>query len=97
MNEIVKLTDKYTGAEIEQVVKAAHIKAFLNKVKNNGDGSITINELKDATNLVVPISKSSKEKIDALELWSQGRALYANRNNIKEEYEIQNEEWEFEL
>lgn len=95
LNEIVEMTDKYTGAEIEQIVKFAHIKAFLNKTKNLGEGKITIAELKEAVELVVPISKSSKEKIDALEIWSRGRALYANRNNIKEEHEIQIDEWEF--
>lgn len=95
MNEIVNLTDKYTGAEIEQIVKFAHIKAFLNKTKNKGEGKITIEELKEAVDLVVPISRSSKEKIEALEVWSRGRALYANRDNVKEEHEIQTDEWEF--
>lgn len=97
INEIVKLTNKYTGAEIEQIVKVAHTKAFLNKVKNNGNGKITINELKEAVNSVIPVYKSSREKMDALEHWAKGRALYANKENQREEYTMTDEDWELEI
>lgn len=85
LEEIAGLTNEYTGAEIEQVVKSALRKAYLNKVKNNGTGEITIEELKSAKELVVPIALSSREKIQSLERWAKGRALYSNKQNKTEE------------
>ncbi len=78
-------------------MKVAHTKAFLNKVKNNGNGKITINELKEAVNSVIPVYKSSREKMDALEHWAKGRALYANKENQREEYTMTDEDWELEI
>lgn len=92
--EAAILTEGYTGAEIEQIVKYSHMKAFNNKLNNNGTGIITINELKESIDFVVPISKHSKEKIKALEAWSEGRVLYANK---KEEIKKEHIEWDFQL
>lgn len=85
IEEIARLTVDYTGAEIEQVVKSTLRKTFLNKVKNNGTGEITLQELIEAKELVVPIAMSSKEKIQSLELWAKGRALYANKQSKSNE------------
>lgn len=81
LNTIASLTQGYTGAEIEQIVKASLRKAFLTKLKANGDGEITIEQLVSSKEGVVPISRSSQEKIHALEAWADGRALYANQES----------------
>lgn len=79
LDKITKKTDGYTGAEIEQIVKSAVRKAYIKKVKENSDKLVvSLPLLEKATEEVIPISKSSKEKIDALELWANGRALRAS-------------------
>ena len=76
LDKIAKKTDGYTGAEIEQIVKSAVRKAYIKKIKENSDKlNVSLSLLEKATEEVIPISKSSKEKIDALELWANGRAL----------------------
>ena len=51
--------------------------------KTNTEMAITETDIIDAKEQVVPISKSSKEKINQLELWAKGRALYANKREKK--------------
>lgn len=77
-------TKGYTGAELEQIVKIAIRKAYIEKKKNNLD-KVEIKEsiIKSAIKDVIPVSKSSREKILALENWAKNRALYANES-IKE-------------
>ncbi len=70
--------DKYTGAEIELVVKSALRKAFLNKIETNEDNGITLEILEDAISEVVPVAISSREQIVSLERWAKNRALFAN-------------------
>ena len=41
IREIAKATDKYTGAEIELIVKSALRRAYLEKVKTGEDKGIT--------------------------------------------------------
>ena len=72
--------DKYTGAEIELVVKSALRRAFLNKVETGEDNGITPEILQKASEEVVPIAVSSREQIMSLEKWAKNRALYANGN-----------------
>lgn len=97
LNEIAKATADYTGAEIEQIVKASLRKAFLNKVKNKSNGDITLAELMESKELVVPISRSSQEKIQALEAWARGRALYANSQSRESQVIISDDDFELEL
>jgi SpoVK/Ycf46/Vps4 family AAA+-type ATPase len=94
---ISKETNDYTGAEIEQIVKSSLRKAFLNKVKNKGTGQITIEELRESKKLVVPISKSSQEKIQFLESWAKGRALYANNESRESQVIFNDDDFELEL
>lgn len=79
--------EKYTGAEIELVVKSALRKAFINKVETGKDSGITSEILEDAISEVVPVAVSSKEQIVSLERWAKNRALFANAqpedNNTK--------------
>ena len=78
--QIAKETNKYTGAEIEQVVISAIRKAFV-RMKKSGSNKyeITIEDLMSAKNDVIPVAVSSRETIDKLEKWVKGRAIYANK------------------
>lgn len=78
---IAKETNNYTGAEIEQIVKSSIKKAYANKIKNNEEFKITKDILLKAKEDVIPISKSSREKIFALEDYANGRALYSNKKD----------------
>lgn len=78
IKEVAESMDKYTGAEIEQVVKSALRRAYLEKIKSGEDKGITKDILIAAKEEVVPVAISSREQIATLENWAQGRALYAN-------------------
>ena len=81
IHKAAEATNNYTGSEIEQIVKLALKKAFLNKVKTGKYNGITEDVLLAAKEEIVPISISSKEQIASLQNWAQGRALFANGNN----------------
>lgn len=78
INKIAKDTEKYTGAEIELIVKSALRRAYLDFIKTGEDKGITYDILSKAVNDVIPIAVSSKEQILSLERWAENRALFAN-------------------
>lgn len=80
IDEIALATDKYTGAEIQLIVKSALRKAYLEKVTTGTDKGITKDILLKAAEEVIPIAVSSKEQILGLERWAQNRAIFANGN-----------------
>lgn len=69
---------RYTGAEIELVVKSAVRRAFLEKVKTGEDKGLSLDILRKSYMEVVPIAKSSAGQILALESWAEEKALHAN-------------------
>ncbi len=80
LRQIAKETNKYTGAEIEQIVIAAIRKAYVKmKTSKNKKYKITIEDLLAAKKDIIPVSVSSKETINELEDWVKGRALYSNK------------------
>ena len=80
IKQIAKDTNKYTGAEIEQIVISAIRKAYVRMKKaNNNKYEISIEDLTEAKNNVIPVAISSKEVINELEDWVKGRALYSNK------------------
>ena len=82
LRQIAKETNKYTGAEIEQIVISAIKKAYVRMKKNkNKTYKITEEDLKAAKTDVIPISVSSKETIAELEDWAKNRAIYANKSD----------------
>lgn len=79
LSKAAQITKGYTGAELEQIAKITIKKEYVNKIKNNSDNIVISDKsIEEAKKDVVPISKSSKEKILALENWAKGRALYAS-------------------
>jgi SpoVK/Ycf46/Vps4 family AAA+-type ATPase len=84
IKQIAKDTNKYTGAEIEQIVISAIRKAYVRMKKNNNKKyEISIEDLKAAQESVIPVAISSRETINELEDWVKGRALYSNKENKK--------------
>lgn len=83
INEAAKATEGYTGAEIEQIVKSSMRKGFLRCHKDGEDFKVSKEDLLEAKSDVIPVSESSKEKIQELEEWVKGRALYANGGPTK--------------
>ena len=83
INEIAENTEGYTGAEIELIVKLSMRKAFMRCKKENKNFDVTIEDLLAAKEDVIPVSESSKEKIEQLETWVKGRAIYANGKPAK--------------
>ena len=80
LKKIAKETKNYTGAEIEQIVISAIRKAFVKmKKQNKKELKITLDELLEAKNNVIPVAVTNKETINALEDWAKGRALYSNK------------------
>lgn len=84
VEKIAVNTEKYTGAEIELIVKSALRRSYLEYVKTGIDNGITYSALQQSVEDVVPISVSSKEQILSLERWASNRALFANGKQKEE-------------
>ena len=68
---MAKLTEGYTGSEIEQILVAAMYEAFYkNRGLRESDVEKTINE-------TVAISTTQREQIEALRMWARERAVLA--------------------
>ena len=89
LKKIAKETEKYTGAEIEQIVISAIRKAYV-RMKKAGSNKYKIDfeDLKSARDNVIPVAVSSKETINELEDWAKGRALYSNKSNNKKNKDL---------
>jgi SpoVK/Ycf46/Vps4 family AAA+-type ATPase len=70
---VADVTDKWTGAEIAQLVPEALFIAF-----SDGEREITTADLIAATNGVVPLSQTAKQKITALRAWGADNARRAS-------------------
>ena len=71
-HDIAMATEGFTGSEIASLVPDALFKAFADNAR-----PITEQDLLDATLTVVPMAKTSAEKITKLREWSIGRARHA--------------------
>ena len=68
---LVKITEGFNGAEIEQGVVAAVFRAFTEKRQ------VTENDLYISLENIVPLSTTMQEQIKKLERWAHNRALKA--------------------
>jgi hypothetical protein len=73
LEKIVQATAGFTGSEVAEIVPDALFRAFGDKGRE-----IAAADLLAAAQTVVPLSKTAKEKIDALRRWADGRARPAN-------------------
>lgn len=63
----------FTGAEIENAVKVALRKAFV-RSRTDGNTEITVDDITEACDETIPVARSSREKIIALENYCSTRA-----------------------
>jgi len=74
VNILARLTDGFNGAEIEQAIESAMYEAYFH------GRDLIEQDVIDAINCTVPLSKTMKEEIDMLRRWAKsGRAVMANR------------------
>jgi SpoVK/Ycf46/Vps4 family AAA+-type ATPase len=73
MSEIIRLTDRFIGAEIESIASEARLMAF-------NDGSpVRIEHLLAAHANIRPLSRRMQVQFAAMESWCQENATPANR------------------
>lgn len=72
LDELVALTEGFSGAELEQLVIAALYNAF------GANEELTDQHLRDAVALTKPLSVVMREKIAALRAWANGRCVPAD-------------------
>ena len=83
LDQAVRETNNYTGAEIKNIVKQSIWQTY-KQFKQTGNSNITIDSIKYAISKVSPVYKTNKEKILALESYAKERALFANSKNKKD-------------
>ena len=79
----IRHTEKYTGAEIQQVVKNLKRINYIRTMKQE-DKTIVLEDIDKAIQEVIPISESSKEKIAILDQYCEGRARKVSEDEVKE-------------
>lgn len=79
----VRHTEKYTGAEIQQVVKNLKRINYIRTMEQE-DKSIVLEDIERAIQEVIPIAESSKEKIAILDQYCEGRARKVSEGEVKE-------------
>ena len=74
LEELARLSAGYVGAELEQAVIDAMYVAF-----NDGPREVTDDDIRAALEHMVPLSRSQREKVEALRTWlKEGRAQSAS-------------------
>lgn len=77
---LVSATQNYTGAEIKDIVRNLVVKSFFRQ-KDSGkepERTITADDARNSINSVIPIYKSSKEKIEKFQSFVQDRYRIAS-------------------
>lgn len=77
--KVARACDGYTGSEIAALVPDAMFKAFA-----DGSRDISSEDLIEAAETVVPLSKTASSKIEKLRKWAEGRARPATKASGKE-------------
>jgi len=75
LDMLVKVTEGFNGAEIEQVVNGAMIEAF------NSGRPINEQDLVISAGNMVPLSTTMREEIGRMERWAYNRAIPASKQN----------------
>lgn len=79
---IINETKYFNGAEIEETVKEAMFKAY---IENGDNPSIKISHLLESAKSIVPLAITMKNKIDGLRDWASSRARPASSDNSIED------------
>lgn len=81
LSRLAAVSDGYVGAEIEQAVIDAMYTAFSDR--NRPGREFNTQDILDALNRLVPLSRSQKENIDMLRSWlKEGRARSASSRDL---------------
>jgi SpoVK/Ycf46/Vps4 family AAA+-type ATPase len=72
LSELSRKCDRFSGAELEQVVISALFRAF------SAGRELTVEDLRFAMDEVVPLATMYEEKVQALRLWAEHRARRAS-------------------
>lgn len=81
IDTVSKEAENYTGAEIEEVIKVSMRKAY-RRFKQDGNPDLLESDIIESINEVIPLYKSSRERILALNTWANGRARFTNTETI---------------
>jgi len=76
IEQIVKNSEGYSGAEIEEAIISAMYKGFYE------DREFTTSDIVEALKETVPLSKTMKERIDELRRWAETRARFATTKKV---------------
>jgi SpoVK/Ycf46/Vps4 family AAA+-type ATPase len=74
LDMLVKVTEGFNGAEIEQAVNGAMVEAF------NGSHALNEHDIIIAAGNIVPLSTTMREEIGRMERWAYNRAIPASKN-----------------
>ena len=74
LDMLIKVTEGFNGAEIEQVVYGAMVDAF------NDGRPLTEHDIIIAVGNIIPLSTTMKEEIGRMERWAYHRATLASKN-----------------
>jgi ATP-dependent 26S proteasome regulatory subunit len=80
LDELVRLSEGFAGADIESAVRDVVKEAFL-----KGDNSITVDLFRRSFQNVVPLSQTSPEQIQAIRTWGRERAVSASGRPIADD------------
>lgn len=74
IDELVEMTPGYSGAEIEEVVKAAIMSAYADFLQGECE-DVEQHHLVDAVGNVTPVAHTMPAEIEAMRRWGEGQAL----------------------
>jgi SpoVK/Ycf46/Vps4 family AAA+-type ATPase len=74
LDMLVKVTEGFNGAEIEQAVNGAMIEAF------NAGRAVNEHDIVIAAGNIVPLATTMREEIGRMERWAYNRAIPASKN-----------------
>ena len=77
MEELITISEGFAGADLEAAVREVVEEAFL-----NGDEQVTDELFRRSFENVVPLSKTSPERIEAIRAWGRERAVPASGASI---------------
>lgn len=72
MGEIIANTNQFVGAEIEQICKAARLRAF------NDDRAVNLDDVLEAAAALRPLAVKMKDQFDTMKEWCETHAAPAN-------------------
>jgi ATPase family associated with various cellular activities (AAA) len=73
VEDIIRSTDKFTGAEIDKVIPDALFRSF-----SDGQRELTADDILAAAAVVTPLASTAGDRITALQVWAEGKTRPAS-------------------